>query len=265
MVTVNNSEEVKKQYADSGKLSTRISIHDRYSVNKQGFGNWIFSNYRIDAGMKVLELGCGTGSMWKGQEELIKKCGKLVLSDFSEGMVETAKENVGEAGNVEYKGIDIQNIPYADSEFDVVIANMMLYHVPDLSKGLSEVRRVLKKDGTFYCATYGEHGIVEYLASLLGRYGVEDKINKVFTLQNGAEILGGFFAKAERRDYIDSLAVTDPDDMVEYIYSLTGMSTLSEVPKAEIREILVRNMKDGVLNVPKEYGMFIASGSKDGL
>ena len=265
MVTVNNSEEVKKQYADSGKLSTRISIHDRYSVNKLGFGNWIFSNYRVNAGMKVLELGCGTGSMWKGQEELIKKCGKLVLSDFSEGMVETAKENVGASGNIEYKVIDIQNIPYADGKFDVVIANMMLYHVPDLSKGLSEVRRVLKKDGTFYCATYGEHGIVEYLASLLGRYGVEDKINKVFTLQNGAEILGGFFTKAERRDYIDSLAVTDPDDMVEYIYSLTGMSTLSEVPKAEIREILVRNMKDGVLNVPKEYGMFIASGSKDGL
>ena len=54
--------------------------------------------------------------------------------------------------------------------------------------------------------------------------------------------------------------MTDPDDMVEYIYSLTGMSTLSGVPKAEIREVLVRNMKDGVLNVPKEYGMFLASG-----
>ena len=79
-------------------------------------------------------------------------------------------------------------------------------------------------------------------------------------VQNGAEILGRFFGNIEKCDYIDSLAVTDPDDMVEYIYSLTGMSTLLEVPKTEIRAVLVRNMKDGVLNVPKEYGMFLASG-----
>lgn len=263
MNTVNNSSEVKKQYADSGNLSTRISIHEKYSVNQQGFGNWIFSNYRIEPGMKVLELGCGTGDMWKDRGELIVKCGTLVLSDFSEGMVSTAKENVGTFGNVEYRVIDIQDIPYEDSTFDVVIANMMLYHVPDLRKGLSEVRRVLKKGGTFYCATYGEHGIVEYLSALLGRYGVEDKINKVFTLQNGAEILDRFFVNIEKCDYIDSLSVTDPDDMVEYIYSLSSMTTLSKVPKAEIREILVRNMKDGVLTVPKEYGMFIASGGKE--
>jgi ubiquinone/menaquinone biosynthesis C-methylase UbiE len=260
MIKVNNSEEVKKQYANSGNLSTRISIHEKYSVNQQGFGNWIFSNYRIEPGMKVLELGCGTGDMWKGQGELIKRCGTIVLSDFSEGMVATAKEIVGEFGNVEYRVIDIQDIPYGDGEFDIVIANMMLYHVPDLKKGLSEVRRVLKKGGMFYCATYGEHGIVEYLATLLGRYGVEDKINKVFTLQNGEELLEEFFGKVEKREYIDSLAVTDVDDMVEYIYSLSSMTTLAEVPKAEIRDILIKHMQNGVLNVPKEYGMFLASG-----
>ena len=175
----------------------------------------------------------------------------------------TAKENLGAFPNAKYQVIDIQNIPYGDGTFDAVIANMMLYHVPDLKKGLSEVRRVLKKDGVFYCATYGEHGIVEYLATLLGRYGVEDKINKVFTLQNGGEILGEFFRTVEKRVYIDSLAVTDVDDMVEYIYSLSGMTTLAEVPKAEIRDILLKHMQNGVLSVPKEYGMFLASGEKE--
>ena len=78
-------------------------------------------------------------------------------------MIETTKRNLAALPNTEYRVIDIQDIPYAEGEFDAVIANMMLYHVPDLNRGLSEVRRVLKKDGTFYCATYGEHGIVEYL------------------------------------------------------------------------------------------------------
>ena len=97
-----------------------------------GFGNWIISNYRIGKGMKVLELGCGTGDMWKNRESLIGDCSKLILSDFSEGMVAVAKENVGNYDNIEYMVLDIQEIPYEDETFDIVIANMMLYHVPDI-------------------------------------------------------------------------------------------------------------------------------------
>ena len=258
MSNINNNEEVKKQYAKTDNLSTRISIHDKYSTNKTGFGNWIYSNYRIEKGMKGLELGCGTGSMWKGHEQQIADCGKLILSDFSEAMLESARTNIGEYDNVEYRVIDISNIPFEDASFDIVIANMMLYHVPDLEKGLSEVKRVLKDKGRFYAATYGEHGIVEYLSGLLGIYGVEDNVNKTFTLQNGAEILKKYFSGVDMLDYKDSLEVTDPDDMVDYIYSLSGMAALAEVPKEEIRDILIKNMQDGVLRVPKEYGMFIS-------
>ena len=74
MSNINNMSIVKQQYANANKLNTRISIHDKYSTNKMGFGNWIVSNYRIDKGMKVLELGCGTGDMWKNREGLIKLC-----------------------------------------------------------------------------------------------------------------------------------------------------------------------------------------------
>ena len=259
MSKINDKSVVKQQYATAENLNTRISIHEKYSTNKMGFGNWIISNYRIDKGMKVLELGCGTGDMWKNREYIISGCAKLILSDFSEGMVATAKENVGNYDNIEYQVLDIQEIPYEDEIFDIVIANMMLYHVPDIYKGLTEVRRVLKKDGSFYCATYGEHGIIEYLSKLLSAYGVEDNINKNFTLQNGYEILSKSFSKVEKLEYVDSLAVTNIDDMVNYIYSLPSMTSLYNVPKHIIKTTLMQNLTDGILNVPKEYGMFIAS------
>ena len=258
METINNAKDVKNQYATSGNLNTRISIHDKYSTNKQGFGNFIVSNYKIEEGMKVLELGCGTGSMWKGHEDLIKKCSKIVLSDFSEGMVDTIRDNIGEADNIEYKAIDIQNIPYEDDTFDIVIANMMLYHVPDRNKGLSEVKRVLKNGGLFYSATYGEHGIIEYLSKVLGKYGVEDTVDKSFTLQNGVETLSKFFGKVTKVNYEDSLAVTNLDDIVDYIYSLSNMTSLESIPRDEIKDALAKHMKDGILNVPKEYGLFIS-------
>ena len=259
MSNINDMSVVKRQYANANNLNTRISIHDKYSTNKMGFGNWIVSNYRIDKGIKVLELGCGTGDMWKNRESLISLCSKLTLSDFSEGMVATTKSNIGEYDNVEYKVIDIQEIPYEDETFDVVIANMMLYHVPDIDKGLAEVRRVLKRGGHFYCATYGEHGIIEYLSKILSAYGVEDNINKNFTLQNGYKILNKTFSRVEKLEYIDSLAVTNIDDMVEYIYSLSSMTSLSSVPKQVIKDILMTNTTNGILNIPKEYGMFISS------
>ena len=261
-IYINDSNAVKEQYSSSGSLSTRISIHDKYSTNKTGFGNWIFSNYDICEGMKVLELGCGTGSMWKGHEDAIRRCGELVLSDFSEAMVEKAKETIGDYPNVTYKQIDIMDIPFEDDAFDVVIANMMLYHVPDISRGLEEVRRVLKADGSFYCATFGIHGIMEYISGLLSDYGVKDETSRVFTLQNGEEVLGEVFANIRREDYIDSLAVTDVDDMVSYIYSLKSMTTLTSIPREVIRDRLKEHMKDGVMNVPKEYGMFIAGGAR---
>lgn len=136
---------------------------------------------------------------------------------------------------------------------------MMLYHVPDINKGLEQVRRVLKKGGVFYCATYGEHGIIEYLSKILSVYGVEDNINKNFTLQNGHEILNKTFSSVEKLEYVDSLAVTNIDDMVENIYSLSNMTSLNSVPKNVIRDILMNNTTNGILNVPKEYGMFISS------
>ncbi len=280
MSDINDKKLVEKQYASSGNLQTRISIHEKYSTNKMGFGKWIFSNYEIADGARVLELGCGTASMWKGQEALIQKCGQLVLSDFSPAMVEAAKETLGwrkdnldsesnhdltgkkASPNLEFKIIDIQNIPYEDNSFDLVIANMMLYHVPDLPRALAEVRRVLKPQGKFYTATFGEHGIMEYLAGLLGQFGVEDKTSRNFTLQNGEDILKTTFATVEKESYEDSLAVTDVADLVDYIYSLASMSSLSSQPREAIYEILQSHMVNGVLTVPKEYGIFISYGEK---
>ena len=134
---------------------------------------------------------------------------------------------------------------------------MMLYHVPDLHRGLAEVRRVLKPGGTFYCATYGENGIMEYLCGLFGKAELAGRANHSFTLQNGAGLLRTHFAEVQRCDYADSLAVTDPGDLADYVCSLTGMADLRNIPREEMISVFRAHMTDGVLSVPKEYGMFI--------
>lgn len=114
---MNQAATVQTQYATDKTLARRSSFHDKYSVNKQGFDPWIVSHYPITLGCRVLELGCGTGSMWRGHGDLIAQCRELVLSDLSAGMLETAKANViGE--NIRHMVIDIQDIPFPADSFD---------------------------------------------------------------------------------------------------------------------------------------------------
>lgn len=47
MESSNRHEVVQQQYKTTDNLNTRISIHTKYSTNKEGFGNWIFSHYDI--------------------------------------------------------------------------------------------------------------------------------------------------------------------------------------------------------------------------
>lgn len=257
MSDIANTEFLKKQYENKDNLGTRISIHDKYSTNKQGFGNWIISNYEIENGAKVLELGCGTGSMWKNHMDLISKCEEIILTDFSEGMLESAKSNLENNNRITFKTVDIQDISYEDDTFDIVIANMMLYHVPDIHKGLSEVRRVLKPHGKFYCATFGENGIITYVADLLKEFNVSSEMNKVFTLQNGKDMLKKYFNNVKRLEYEDSLKVTVIDDFIDYVYSLSSMTDIANVERESMKKIFEQNMVGGVLEVPKEYGMFV--------
>ncbi len=250
---------VADQYGTPEKLDTRIAIHEKYSTNRQGFGNWIVSHYRIKDGAAVLELGCGTGAMWLGREALIGKCARLVLSDLSGGMLLKARETLGCQKGIEYRRIDIRHIPYEDRTFDAVIANMMLYHVPELRQALGEVSRVLKDDGAFYSATYGENGMMKTLCGMFRKYGISGQSDHSFTLQNGGELLKRFFSEVRRYDYEDSLEVTDAGDMADYIRSLSGMTELRRLPREVLLSVLKENMTGGVLHIPKEYGLFVSS------
>ena len=252
---INETEKVKEQYGKADGLNTRISIHEKYSTNKMGISNWNFTVYKIEKGMKVLELGCGTGSMWIEHRDVIEKCSELVLSDFSEVMLENTRNNLGAAPNITYKVIDIQDIPYEDNYFDVVIANYMLYHVPDINKALSEVSRVLKKGGHFYAGTVGEKGIMETIGEWLGLGKIY--VN-TFSLDNGGEMLDKHFSEVKIERYKDSLEVTNLDDLMDYIYSGITFKNACTLSKEEVRRVLEEHVEGGILRLPKDPGMFVS-------
>ena len=99
---------------------------------------------------------------------------------------------------------------------------------------------------------------MEYLCGLFPGLGAESQLNHTFTLQNGKAQLEAFFSDVRRFDYEDALAVTNLEDLADYIASLPGMAKLKSLPREEILSALKARQADGVLTVPKEYGLFVS-------
>ena len=253
---------LKEQYKSEDTLKLRKNLHEKYSVNPIGFQKWMFDQYPFRAKMKILELGSGRGELWNyyfEQDALLRYEMDITLSDFSEGMVDFL-QNSALAQRMSVKRIDITEIPFEKDTFDLIIANSMLYHVKEIDRALSEVKRVLKRDGLFFCSTMGVNGMIQYLYQALDELGIpcrhESGIS--FTLQNGMQILKKQFCNVERRDYEDALAIDQVEDYVDYIYSMASMRGLDRKYYDTLWNHFQSKKVNGYLRVPKEYGMFVA-------
>jgi len=261
--STNTTENVKQQYSDDKNLSVRMKLHSKHSTNKQGFVAWLWEQYKFFENCRILELGCGNGVQWENRIDSLPNNCSLTLSDFSEGMVNITEEKYKKHKNVVFQQIDIQDVPFSDEMFDIVIANNMLYHVPDLTKALSEVKRVLKPNGKFYSSTFGEKGLLSFLHEAFKHFNLDTKAYTQqwsFTLQNGAAILSEHFSDVKRLDYEDALAVTETQDLIDYIKSTISIENCSEEEVDSLFDYFedIRK-KDGAINIPKETGIFIST------
>ncbi|MCR5031253.1 MAG: hypothetical protein K6A92_00175 [Lachnospiraceae bacterium] len=79
-------------------------------------------------------------------------------------------------------------------------------------------------------------------------------------MQNGGQKLQTAFSDIEARFYPDSLHITDVDDLVNYLGSLASLKVLTDTPYERLKEIILEHRENGVVDLPKEYGMFLARG-----
>lgn len=262
VASVSNPDYVASQYRTPDNLDIRIRMHRTYSTNAYGWYRWLFDQISDRVSGRVLELGCGTAAFWKENRERGLIGAAVHLTDLSSGMARQALESLG--GEAPFIGhvADAQAIPYRSRSFDAVLANHMLYHVPDKQRALAEIRRVLEPDGLLCAATIGEAHLRE-IADLVRRFDPNlvwwgAQMSDTFTLENGAEILGPWFGDIEVRRYEDAFRVTDADDLIAYI--LSGRLELDADGTAEFRSFVRREFEKvaGVFHITKSSGAFLA-------
>ena len=131
------------QYKDSKNLNSRIQIYS-FNTSRENWYEWIFSHIPLNKDMRVLELASGNGNLWKRNADKIDSSTEFTFSDLNPGMIKDCEDNLKHLKvSKRFEVIDIEEIPYGDVTFDIVIANHALYHVPNLNKGLNEIRRVV--------------------------------------------------------------------------------------------------------------------------
>lgn len=261
---IDNQSLVKEQYQNADNLNARINLHS-FNINKIDWNTWFFKKMNIPEYSNVLELGCGNGLLWKKNEQSIKDTWNITLSDFSEGMLQSAKQNINNK-NIRYQVIDIQGIPYENESFDIIIARHMLYHVPDIDKALSEVKRVLKPCGKFYVSTNGKEHMQE-LEKLVKDYdrNVDYDLQKFpnkFGIENGDKILKKHFTNVLLEEFNGQIVVDKVEPVLSYVMSsISFQRNMLNAHKLDsfYEYIETEIEKAGALRINTRGGMFIAS------
>ena len=110
--------------------------------------------HTLNRTMTVLELACGTGLL---SVQLAGSVKLLEATDFSAEMIKQAKSKP-RSSRLNFSVQDATNLPYVAETFDAVIISNALHIMPHPEKALSEIRRVLKREGLLIAPTFTAAG-----------------------------------------------------------------------------------------------------------
>lgn len=256
----NDDSNIIEHYKNAKNLNVRISLHDKYSQNKQGWFPWLFEQIDFSHINKLLEVGCGNGKLWKNNKINLRNR-EIFLSDSSQGMVDELRKTLGNDFNCMV--FDCEKIPFKDNYFDAVIANHVLFYVYDINKALEEISRVLNPLGVFYCSTYGSSHMKE-INDIVQKFDSrvilsQTKLYDVFGLENGLDILKPYFKNIKMKSYDDCLVVDKSKPIIDYIMSCHGNQNEIIGPNLnEFREFVDSIIQEkGYIKITKDAGLFI--------
>jgi SAM-dependent methyltransferase len=257
----------EEQYKDATNLDARIQLHERFSINPYDWHRWVFDQFNLPSECRLLELGCGSGDLWLKNLSRMLAGWSVVLSDFSPGMLQVAKQKLTPSERpFVFSVIDAQALPYADASLDMIVANHMLYHVPDRQCALAEIKRVLKPGGRLYAATNGRQHLWQ-LTEFRRMFSdptstAEDETNTSgagrFNLENGVEQLVTWFSDVTMRHYEDALVVTEVEPLLVYIMSGIRYAVAPD-KVSQLRTVLEQEITaHGAIHIDKDTGLFEA-------
>lgn len=226
---IQNRKNLQLQFETPDGLKTRVLFHHKHTHFENNFHEWMFDHYLFHTGDKVLEIGCGDGTLWLCNQNRIPKNIEITLSDLSQKMLDESYLKLNDIPQIKsFDLADCFHLPYDDESFEVVIINHVLMYFENLELALKEIYRVLKKDGTLYCSTIAKDMMRErdeMLKCFDPKISFDQEIlYKRFGYENGKEKLSQYFSDIELFDRKEVYEIKDIDLFYRFILSGKGLS-----------------------------------------
>jgi ubiquinone/menaquinone biosynthesis C-methylase UbiE len=267
-----------QMYADDEPLEVRIRTHELYTRPEMDFAAWVLDRVSWRGDETVLDIGCGSGLYFEPVCDRLTQGGQMLCGDLSFGMLRDAAAKVTPAPVSLFNG-NAMYLPVPSCSCDVVLANHMLYHVPQIGWAVAEAHRVLRPGGHLVAAINGSGSmqgfvdLIEAAAFALG-YRVELPDSPVitrFNLENGRPFIESLFPNVEMHQFQAALVFPAFEPVVAYVNSmrhtvgrllpdgLAWEQVLAEVAQQVASAIL----RQGEYRVPKTTGVFVAEKPAD--
>lgn len=213
--------EAEQQYLTTDPLKVRIETHQRYSERQIDIDAVCTKALRLSGGEAILDVGCGPGLFISHLRDFGHE-GRLVGLDRSDAMIAEAS---GRDSMVEWLVGDVEQLPFADGEFERVSARHMLYYVDDLQSALRELARVGATDGLFVATTNAAQStplIDDLYLALLAAFGLPPKRHAAgeFQTENAVASLRAVWPRVDETILDNAFVFTSPDPIVRYLASL---------------------------------------------
>jgi ubiquinone/menaquinone biosynthesis C-methylase UbiE len=151
----------KEKYIPALNQSWLTPLYDpllKWGMGEDAFKRYLVEHSHLEAGQKVLDLGCGTGTLTL-QIKLFLPQIDLIGLDGDPSVLQIAREKAEAAGvNIRWEEGLAYNLPYPNASFDRVISCLMVHHLtaPNKLKAFQEVFRILKPGGEFHLLDFGK-------------------------------------------------------------------------------------------------------------
>ena len=191
--------------ATAGGTIRRARLYDLGFTLLFGLDRRLWSMVLELAGVKpgdsVLDVGCGPGRLARAAGVAVGPGGEAYGIDAAPEMIEVARRKAARSrANVHFQVGLIEEMPFEDGRFDIVVNTLVMHHLPEdvKRKGLAEVRRVLKPGGRFVAVDIrspgtGPHALLAHL--FVGHHMGQSDIGDAVEIMNAA----GFTATSTGR------------------------------------------------------------------
>jgi SAM-dependent methyltransferase len=179
---------------------------------------------------RILDVGCGNGAFTHRLRDDFPDAAVIGL-DIAGGMLALVEPPTVQA--------DAMHLPFADNSMDAVLAMHMIYHLPDIDRGLAEMRRVLRPGGLLIASTNGADDKIE-LDDLWSRaaaavLGVPEgprriKLSRRFDLESAPAVLQSHFRDIRTHHLPGIIEVREPDPVLNHFKSYKSFAQKAEVP-----------------------------------